>query len=225
MARPATRSLNVTEILREKLLRGDFAPGSHLQEVALAEQLAVSRTPIREALRLLQQEGLVLYHPNRGYVVKDFALADILAAFDVRGVLEGLAARRMARSGVSDVARQTLIDCLAEGDHLLEIPTWSDTEYATWRSMNTRFHACILDNADSTLLVRFCEDAGKIPVVFNGSFRWYRRQDFRRSHDHHHVIAQALLASEGDRAEWTMREHIRHAAEIIKAHHQGGEST
>lgn len=225
MARPATRSLNVTEILREKLLRGDFAPGSHLQEVALADQLAVSRTPIREALRLLQQEGLVLYHPNRGYVVKGFALADILAAFEVRGVLEGLAARRMARASVADADRETLLACLDTGDRLLERALWTDADYAAWREMNTRFHACILDNADSALLVRFCEDAGKIPVVFNGSFRWYTRQEFRRSHDHHHGIAQAVLAGEGDRAEWIMREHIRHAADIIKAHHQEGEST
>jgi GntR family transcriptional regulator of vanillate catabolism len=220
MSRPATRSLNVTEILREKLLRGDFAAGSHLQEVVLADQLAVSRTPIREALRLLQQEGLVLYHPNRGYVVKGFALDDILAAFEVRGVLEGLAARRMARLGVTAQARDLLSACLADGDQLLEKPVWSDLDYAAWRTMNTRFHACLLDNADSVLLSRFCEDAGKIPVVFNGSFRWYTRQEFRRSHDHHHLIAQAILAGEGDRADWAMREHIRHAAEIIKAHHR-----
>lgn len=213
---PVTRSLSVAERLREMLLRGEFTPGGHLQEVGLAEQMQVSRTPIREALRQLAQDGLLIYQPNRGFVVKRFALADIMQAFQVRAVLEGLAARTLAERGLNSQQEQTLADTLASGDALLQVPAWTAEHYEQWRQMNTEFHTTILKGADNPLLVRFCQDARKLPVVFNGSFRWYNREDFRRSHDHHHILFSALKHREGERADWFMREHIHHAAAIIR---------
>lgn len=216
---PVTRSLSVTEQLREMLLRGEFPPGGHLQEVALAEHMQVSRTPIREALRQLAQDGLLLYQPNRGFVVKRFALADIMQAFQVRAVLEGLAARTLAEKGLSETQRQTLSEAVAQGDNLLLHPQWAASEYEQWRCMNTVFHVTLIRGADNPLLTRFCHDARKLPVVFNGSFRWYQRQDFQRSHDHHHIIFDALQNRQTERADWFMREHIHHAAAIIREHY------
>lgn len=211
-----TRSLSVAERLREMLLRGEFPPGGHLQEVSLAEQMQVSRTPIREALRQLAQDGLLIYQPNRGFVVKKFALHDIMQAFQVRAVLEGLAARTLAEKGLTSHQEQILAESVAEGDALLAIESWTPEHYDAWRQMNTVFHTTILKGADNPLLVRFCQDARKLPVVFNGSFRWYTREDFRRSHDHHHTLLSAMKRREGERADWFMREHIHHAAEIIR---------
>ncbi len=216
---PVTRSLSVTERLREMLLRGEFTPGGHLQEMALAEHMQVSRTPIREALRQLAQDGLLIYQPNRGFVVKRFALDDIMQAFQVRAVLEGLAARTLAERGLQDAQRQALQDSIAAGDALLLLPEWDAHAYEQWRGMNTVFHVTIIKGAENALLTRFCQDARKLPVVFNGSFRWYRREDFRRSHDHHHVIFDALQRQEPERADWFMREHIHHAAAIIREHY------
>lgn len=211
-----TRSLSVAERLREMLLRGEFPPGGHLQEVGLAEQMQVSRTPIREALRQLAQDGLLIYQPNRGFVVKRFALSDIMQAFQVRAVLEGLAARTLAEKGLNPLQEQVLAEALGQGDALLQQAEWGSEHFESWRQMNTVFHTTILKGADNALLTRFCQDARKLPVVFNGSFRWYRRDDFRRSHDHHHILFAALKNQEGERADWFMREHIHHAAAIIR---------
>ena len=82
--------------IREMILRGELAPGQRVAEAPLADMLDVSRTPVRQALPLLAQEGLLTEHETRGYMVRAFTGADIVDAIDIRGVLEGLAARRVA---------------------------------------------------------------------------------------------------------------------------------
>src|SRR6266567_3188178 len=82
--------------LRELLLKGEFKPGERLSELALVERLGVSRTPIRLAFDRLAHEGLVEPAPSGGFVVCEFTIADIWDAIDMRGVLEGTAARLAA---------------------------------------------------------------------------------------------------------------------------------
>lgn len=211
-----TRSLSVTESLRELLLAGVFPPESRMQEVALAERMEVSRTPIREALRVLAQDGLLTYQPNKGYLVRRFELQDIIKVFRVRAVLEGLGARLAAEQGVAEKQRQALLDSLAWGDRLLRQGVGSDA-CDQWRDMNTQFHIAILEAADNELLYRFAGTSRKVPVVFNGSFKFYSGVDFRRSLDHHQVIFDAIEKRQGERADRLMQEHIYHAQEIISA--------
>src|SRR5690349_24794897 len=80
-------------VLREMLLKGEVRPGERLSELALVERLGVSRTPIRLAFDRLAHEGLVEASPSGGFVVREFTIADIWDAIDMRGVLEGTAAR------------------------------------------------------------------------------------------------------------------------------------
>lgn len=215
--KPNTRSLSVTESLRQQLLAGVFPPESRLQEVALAERMQVSRTPIREALRVLAQDGLLTYQPNRGYLVRRFELEDILKVFRVRAVLEGLGARIAAEQGLKPKQQQDLEEALAWGERLLADNNMSPEFCDEWRDMNTRFHLAILEAADNDLLYRFAGTSRKVPVVFNGSFRFYSEQDFRRSMDHHQVIYDAISKGQGERADRMMQEHIYQAQEIIAA--------
>ncbi len=217
---PRTRSLSVAERLREKLLAGDFAPESRLQEVALAEQMQVSRTPIREALRTLAKDGLLEYAPNRGYTVRRFSVEDILKAFRVRAVLEGLGCRLLAEQGMSAALQEQLEKTVAWGDELLTAPQQLMVRRDEWREMNRRFHVAILMATENELLIRFAGVSRNIPIVFNGSFRWYQYEDFRRSHDHHHVILDAMVKGQPDRADRMMQEHIYQASEIIRQHYQ-----
>jgi len=87
--------------LRGMILRGELVPGQRVAESPVAEQLGVSRTPVRQALPLLVQEGPVMEHETRGYVVRAFTPRDVLDANGTRGVLEGLATRRVAEQGAS----------------------------------------------------------------------------------------------------------------------------
>src|SRR5690349_3703650 len=89
--------------LRELIVGGALRPGRRIAEVALVERIGVSRTPIRTALLRLQEEGLLDALPGGGFVVKDFSEDDIHDAIELRGTLEGLAARLAAERGVSAV--------------------------------------------------------------------------------------------------------------------------
>jgi DNA-binding GntR family transcriptional regulator len=88
--------------LREAILDRTFKPGQRLLERELCEMTGVSRTPVREALRQLESEGLVVMVPNRGPVVAQITLEEAADLYDVRGVLEALAARRFAMNATDD---------------------------------------------------------------------------------------------------------------------------
>ena len=105
--------------MREMILRGELLPGQRVAEAPLAELLGISRTPVRQALPLLAQEGLLTEHGTRGFVVRAFTAADVLDAIDIRACLEGLAARRVAERGASRAFLRELRDCLADGEAVL----------------------------------------------------------------------------------------------------------
>lgn len=222
MSQPAksTRSINVTESLREQLLCGEFAPNTRLQETALAERMAVSRTPIRESLRVLAKDGLLDYAPNRGYSVRPFSLDDIIAAFRVRSVLEGLGCRLIAERGMSQLLRQGLETSLQLGETLFASGQLEKGEFDQWRQMNKDFHLAILLETDNDLLVRFAKASRNIPIVFNGSFKWYSLRAFQRAQDHHQAIYDAMANEQPDRADFMMQEHIMHAADILKQNYE-----
>ena len=87
--------------LRALIVGGELRPGARIAELALVERLGMSRTPIRMALARLQEEGLLDALPGGGFVVKDFSEGDIRDAIELRGTLEGLAARLAAERGTS----------------------------------------------------------------------------------------------------------------------------
>src|SRR5262252_4091467 len=92
--------------LRERILGGEYAPGERLGEVELAAKLGVSRTPVREALRLLAAEGLVELTPNKGARVVEYPHTDLVYIFEIRARVEGLAARAAAQSAsMADIDR------------------------------------------------------------------------------------------------------------------------
>src|SRR5437762_5152426 len=130
--------------IREMILRGELGPGERVAEAPLAELLGMSRTPVRQALPVLAQEGLLTEHQTRGYVVRGFSTADVLDAIDLRGVLEGLAARRVAERGASRTLLQALRVCLAEGDQILAEGHVADKFEALYVDMNVRFHQLIV---------------------------------------------------------------------------------
>src|SRR5712691_10619616 len=112
----ATRSESVVEALRAAILAGQFQPGERLHEVKLTALLEVSRTPVRAALQKLASEGLLDYTPNRGYTLREFSLSEVVNAYEVRAVLEGLAARLSAERGLSESRRAAISQALRDGD-------------------------------------------------------------------------------------------------------------
>lgn len=199
--------------IREMILRGRLAPGQRVAEAPLAGSLGMSRTPIRQALPLLAQEGLLAVHETRGYVVRSFTGADIGDAIDVRAVLEGLAARRIAERGASKTLLRGLRSCLEDGDAIFRKRRLEASDEGAYAQMNARFHALILEESGSAILAESLERVGRIP--FAGpqalAFDRARLEDMydmlHYAHGQHHGIVDALERGQSARAEALMREH------------------
>lgn len=210
----------VTQI-RELILSGGLAAGERLAEAALAERLGVSRTPVRQALPLLAQEGLLVENESRGYLVRAFTEAEISDAIDVRGALEALAAQRAADKGLSRALLRELHRCLADGDALLHKRRVEENDEARYAEMNTRFHGLILEAANSAILASALERISHVPFAGPQALAFDRTQLDRMydrlhyAHHQHHAVVDAIEAGHAARAEALMREHAHCVKESL----------
>lgn len=201
-------------------MRGDVAPGSHLMEKPLAERLGVSRTPVRAALNALAQEGLLIYRPQRGYLVRIFGLKEVVDAYRVRANLEGLACRILAEKGIDSSLDEVLEAALVKGDEILQAGHLRDEDNAPWRSMNETLHQSILNATTNASLIDVTRRTLALPFLSARVVHWYDYEALKGSHQLHHLIVRAIRRREADRAEAAMREHIWAAAEVISHNYE-----
>jgi GntR family transcriptional regulator of vanillate catabolism len=206
--------------LRELLLKGEFHPGERLSELALVARLGVSRTPIRLALDRLAHEGLLGPSPSGGFVVREFTLEDIWDAIEMRGVLEGTAAR-LAAERLRDVS---------ELSHIKEIQSQMDVianntfeSFAQYMSLNGEFHAELVRLAKSPMLERSISHLTKLPFAAPSAGVYARHKGGGRHTDiatigwqQHHAIVEALEKRQGTRAEAIAREHSNLARQHLE---------
>lgn len=199
--------------LRQLIADGRYPAGSRLGEEAVAEDLGVSRTPVRLAFRTLAQEGLLQPAGKRGFVVREFSAEDVHCAVEVRGVLEGLAARRMAERGASAAEREALQACIAEGEAVLSTGRLSAESIEAWSRLNARFHATIVGSGGSRVIGDAIARNNHLPfasadsiTVESGALeREFRKLQFAQLQ--HRLVVEALLNRESARVEMLMREH------------------
>jgi GntR family transcriptional regulator of vanillate catabolism len=205
----ATRSLSVTDHLREEILSGGLPAGTKLQEVRLSEELGVSRTPIRAALQSLAAAGLLDYAPNRGYVVRDFPISELVDAYEIRGALEGLAARFTAERGLDEAQRLVMEQSLTQGQAILNSTNQMDDHVLAVAGVtNAAFHDTIMDASLNRLLSQMAQMSFQIPRVSNRNIIAFSMDELRQRHDEHYLIYEALLARAASRAETLMRNHV-----------------
>ena len=191
-------------------------------EVSLSQLLNVSRTPIREALIALSEEGLVQYRPHRGYVVRSFSPGDIMNIHIVRESLESLACRLAAERGIDASTRQQLEECLTEGDWLLQGGSLSEFAGGAWGMMNDRLHSLIAEAAANPVLANALHRLTRIPYSSRGVVHWFEAGDAQARHQllmvhqQHHLIVEAMCVGDAHRAETAMRNHIQYAANHFK---------
>src|SRR5687767_13575541 len=140
-AEPTTHT--VLSKLRELIVTGKLAPDTRLRAEALAEQLEVSRTPVRSALALLSAEGLVSYSANRGYAVRPVTIRDIFDSIDVRATLESLACQQSVERGWSPQDLDKLADLSRQTQAIIDKGEWSETIEREWYDLNRLFHRSI----------------------------------------------------------------------------------
>jgi GntR family transcriptional regulator of vanillate catabolism len=211
-----SRTQNTANDLRDRILRGTIAPGTHLQEIPLAGALGVSRTPVRAALATLASEGLLDYAPKRGYTVRAFSLTEIAAAHEVRANLEGMACRFAAERGISPAEARELERILALGDAILAKGSLREEDRAPWTEMNDLFHSRLIEIADNRLLSDLIDRTCRLPLASSRVVHWYDFDAIRGSHALHHRIYRYVRERRGVNAEALMREHIHQGIDQIR---------
>ncbi|MFA9430216.1 GntR family transcriptional regulator [Egicoccus sp. AB-alg2] len=210
---PASQRIKALLALRELLLGGAFAPGERLAEIPLCERLGVSRTPLRLALISLEHEGLVRQHGSGGYVVQDFSVEDVADAIELRGVLEGTAARFAAERLDEPAYLLPLREVVEEADRLLHDDGGTEWVFEDYVALNERFHALLLGLAGSAVLERSLEHVLALPFASPNALVSAQGRGARRwmtvAQEQHRAIVDAIAAREGARAEAVAREHAR----------------
>ena len=220
---------HVTAELRRLVLAGELAPGERVVELELAAQLAVSRTPLRLAFAELEREGLFERLPTRGFRVRRVTLDEVAQAIDVRGALEGLAARAAAEAGVAPEVLQELRACVTEGRALVDgASTAAPLDTQRWITMNVRFHRALMLAANNPVLASTLAHVTKTPLaapgaVALGGMRPLLELAFlQRAQSDHEDIVRAIEAREGARAEALLREHARRSRDNKRVLIQAG---
>jgi GntR family transcriptional regulator of vanillate catabolism len=195
------------------LLRGDFRPGERISELPLVARLGVSRTPIRLALDRLAHEGLLEVLPSGGFVVGEFTRADIWDAIEVRGVLEGTAARLAAERLSDEIELATLRGLQAQMEEIQLPASGSIDLFARYIDLNEAFHSAIVDLSKSPMLRRAIEKIMTLPFAAPSALVYVRAklpqaaELFTLSKSHHRSILDAIANRQSARAESLAKEH------------------
>ena len=208
--------------LREMILAGELPAGARIAELAIVEKLGVSRTPIRAALVRLEQEGLLQALPNGGFAVRTFSERDVSDAIEMRGTVEGLAARLAAERGAPAVVLAQARACLAQIDEVLKQPALDDDAFLRYVSLNRQFHNLLSEMADSAVIRRELERVVMLPFASPSAFVVLQanspgaRDMLIVAQDQHRQVLDAIDRREGARAEAIMREHSRIAQRNLR---------
>ncbi|MCT8998860.1 GntR family transcriptional regulator [Chelativorans intermedius] len=211
-----THTMRAMIELRQRIFDGSLAGGTRLFEVPLAEELGISRTPVREAMSRLAEEGLLDRAPGGGFLVRSFRFKDVVDAIELRGVLEGTAARLAAERGAEPAALKRIHKTLQALDRCFGTEP-GDVDLDGYREFNGRFHQELAALSGSEVVQREIERVNRLPFASPTAFlpdRVYN-PNFRTSlianQAQHRAIVAAIEAREGARAEALAREHARAA--------------
>jgi DNA-binding GntR family transcriptional regulator len=190
--------------MRRRIISGELPAGVNLSEIALAESFGVSRTPVREALKRLQTEGLVTIRPRVGTFVTTPSRREITELFEMKELLEGAAARLLAQRGrVPELDR--LEQNLVEAD--AAVGTNDSSRYA---ELVQEFHDLLITGADNAKLVAHYRTLMN-QLAYSRLVSTSLSQPGRpvQSDEEHHRVLRLILDKDGDSAERVMREHVR----------------
>jgi DNA-binding GntR family transcriptional regulator len=206
-----TAAAAAADLIRQAIIDGRVPPGHRLKEEELAQQLGISRTPVREALLVLQSEGLVEAAPNRGATVRAYETPDLEDMYELRALLEGHAAGRAATRVTPEQLSQLRESCtrfhgLLDGEDVQALVL-----------ENAVFHETILEAASSERLSAMVRQVIALPLVYK-SYVWYSPAQASASYHCHLQLVKALERGDAQRAELVMREHVYEARDVLVAH-------
>jgi DNA-binding GntR family transcriptional regulator len=206
--KPTTLAVETARHLREAIIRGDFPAGAHLNETQLTRELSLSRSPVREALRILESEGLVTLEPHRGAYVRAVSEQDLEEIFDVRLMIETHAVRRGLHR-LSPHAIEPLRAAVAEARAALQ-----EASVERWHEASLQFHDGLVTLASNRHLTRLHEE-------LKTSLRRYQISvigpagEPERFQTEHEAILAALDEGRVERGAALVAEHITNLKEAL----------
>lgn len=218
-----SQTLNALVQLRKLILAGKLCAGDRVSEHSLVRRLNVSRTPIRAALQRLEGEGLCRVAVGGGYEINAFSMEEVVDAINVRGTLEGMAARCAAERGLRRADLASLTSCVTKMDEILQMGTFSMEDLAAFGQVNERFHSLFVHLLGNLVLQRVLQGVLALPFVSPSAFVTVQSQlpayhnVALRGQQQHHDLVDAIEKGDGLRAEKTAREHADIAKGNIRA--------
>ena len=201
----------VFQSIREDILSGRYEQNTELKEAAIGAELGVSRTPVREALRQLELEGLVTIIPNRGAYVNMITAKDVQDIYVIRSMLEGLCARWATQSITAEQ-----LDSMEETLCLSEYHT-SKKNYEKLYELDSLFHEQLYEAGGSRILNHILSDFHDyVKMVRKATISTSSR--FVTSTEEHRAIFEAIKEKDPDKAEALAKEHVKHTIESIQAY-------
>ncbi len=201
----------VYEELKRQILVGEIAPGTRMMEVDLADDMGVSRTPVREAIRKLEKEGLVTIEPRRGAYASDISIKDMLDVLEVRQNLEGMAAALAARKVTEEEKR----DFIKANEAYNAAVKSGNTEEII--KCDEYFHQLIVNYSDNKTLTQLLSQVQELAL----RFRYIYYDDFSRYEKmpmEHMEIEETILSGDTERARIVAEEHVAHLKEFVVKH-------
>ena len=193
--------------VRQMILSGQLAMGSRIVETRIAAELGYSRTPVREALRLLGSDGLVIFTPNRGYEVRRYTPADVAEIYSCRVLIESEAVRLVAQRGLDPDRADCLEELLQEAEGTLAASLPPEILRQRFLTLNNQFHQVLYAGSGNRTLVEMIRKVTEIPVGIRHYFR-FSDDLLAGSHEAHRRILEATRNRQPERAGALMKEHI-----------------
>jgi DNA-binding GntR family transcriptional regulator len=201
LSRP-NASADAAALIREAIIDGRLEPGTRLREGWLAESFGISRTPIREALMMLQVEGLVKTEARRGAVVRSYAASELEDLFQLRALLDSYSAHRAAeRRTEADLRSMS-----ASISRLEEMNLDTNSAVDIWRE-NIAFHVAVATAAHTARLVEFVQNVMQLPGYYSGAIDYADNQRIAFLNGHKRIF-EAIRQHDSSRAEVLARAHI-----------------
>ncbi|MCQ2554606.1 MAG: GntR family transcriptional regulator [Clostridia bacterium] len=198
----------VYEELKRQIMIGEIAPHTRMMEVELADEMGVSRTPIREAIRKLEKEGLVTIEPRKGAYAADISIKEMVDVFDVREYLEGMAAS-LAAQKISAEEKAELVNIAESFKNAVE-----DGNIQMIVKIDEEFHKFIVKCSDNKTLVQLIMQVQDLSL----RFRYIYYDDFSRFEHiptEHAEIVSAILSGDPEKARLEMSAHIRELRQFV----------
>ena len=203
---------SIYEELKNQILRGLIEPGTRLMEIDLSKKMGASRTPIREAIKMLADDNLVNIEPNKGATVSKVAVRDLLEILEIRECLDGETAYHAANR-ISD----EILEELREAMHAYERAAEAKDKIEMV-NCDTNFHKVMVDATDNKVMIKIAHEMRELVL----RFRYLYYGDFKRSMHvaiEHKAIFDAIEKGQADEARRLAQVHVRNIKEnIIKAY-------